>query len=205
VSKFDFTVNIKDGSYLTPWDQALNAAVVERVVRAVLAEVSGLTVEAATRSQSLIEAAVQKALAGEGLASIGVAFESCSVLTIEPLDEELAETMGAKERQAMLTESDKALHDRRMEAATNERAVKTYEAETRLELEKKQSKLLDEQAKNKEKEAAADAKATTIRLAPLKNVASGKLLGAAIMDAAKSGRLGSLAITSEFLAAVNQK
>ncbi len=87
----------------------------------------------------------------------------------------------------------------------NERAVKEYEAGTKLELEKKQGILLDEQAKNKEKEATADAKATEIRLAPLKDVEAGKLLGAAIMDAAKTGRLGSLAITSEFLAAVGQK
>ena len=105
----------------------------------------------------------------------------------------------------MLTEADKALHDRRMKGSENDRTVKEYEAGTRIELEKKQGLLLEEQAKNKEKEADADARATAIRLAPLKDVEAGKLLGAAIMDAAKTGRLGSLAITSEFLAAVGQK
>jgi len=60
-------------------------------------------------------------------------------------------------------------------------------------------------AKNKKKEAETDATATTIRLAPLQNVDPGKLLGAAVMEAAKGGHVGSIAITSELLAAINQK
>lgn len=135
----------------------------------------------------------------------GITIGSCSIPKIEPTDEEVADAIGAKERQGMLTEADKALHNRRLEAALNERAVKEYEAGTKLELEKKQGILLNEQAKNKKKEAETDAEATKIRFEPLKDVESGKLLGAAIMDAAKSGRLGNLAITSEFLAAIGKE
>lgn len=205
ISKFDFTVKPKDGSYVSQWEQVLNAKVIERVLRAVLGKVKDLNVEEATRSQKGVEDAVTTALDKNAFSADGITVNSCSIPKIEPADEEVEGAIGAQERQTMLTEADKALHERRLKAAANERAVKEYEAETKLELEKKQAALLDEQAKNKEKEATADAKATGIRLAPLKEVEAGKLLGAAIMDAAKTGRLGSLSITSEFLAAVGQK
>ncbi|MDO8518159.1 MAG: SPFH domain-containing protein [bacterium] len=205
VSKFDFTVNAKDGGYSSQWNQVLHARVIERVLRAVLDKVKNLDVEEATRSQKEVEDAVTTALGNNAFEGDGITINSCSIPKIEPGDEDVENAIGATERQAMLTDADKALHDRRLKAAANERAVKEYEAGTKLELEKKQGILLVEQALNKEKEANADAKATEIRLAPLENVEAGKLLGAAIMDAAKTGRLGSLAITSEFLAAVGQK
>jgi hypothetical protein len=205
VSKFDFTVETRNGGYLGNWNQVLNAKVVERVLRAVLNRVKELDVEDATRAQKDVEDAVTAALGENIFSEDGISVNSCSIPKIEPTDEEVEEAIGANERQTMLTEADRALHERRMKASGNERTVKQYEADTRFELEKKQGDLLDEQAKNKEKEANADARAIEIRLAPLEKVDAGKLLGAAIMDAAKSGRLGSMAITSEFLAAVGQK
>lgn len=205
VTKFDFTVDPRNGGYLGNWVQVLNAKVVECVIRAVLDKVKSLDVEEATRSQTLIESAVTEGLDNDGFKDEGITISSCSIPKIEPANDEVERAIGAKERQLMLTEADKALHDRRMKGSENDRTVKEYEAGTRIELEKKQGLLLEEQAKNKEKEADADARATAIRLAPLKDVEAGKLLGAAIMDAAKTGRLGSLSITSEFLAAVGQK
>ncbi len=205
VSKFDFTVNTKDGSYVTQWDQLLTSQVVERVRRAVLRKIKELDVKDAIISQKDVEEAVTAALSEAGFSENGIKADSCSISQIEPNDEDVAGAIGATERQAMLTEADNALHGRRLKAAENERVVKEFEAGTKLELEKKQGVLLEEQAKNKEKEATADAAATEIRMKPLKDVEAGKLLGAAIMEAAKTGRLGSLAITSEFLAAVGQK
>ncbi len=205
VSKFDFTVDPKSGGYRTNWTQVLNAKVIERVLRAVLDKVKELDIEVATRSQKEVEDAVTSALSSNALSEDGIMVKSCSIPKIEPSDNDVANAMGAQERQNMRTEADRALHERRIKAAENERAVSEYEAGTKLELEKKRTDLLDEQAKNKKKEADADAEATKIRLAPLADVDAGKLLGSAIMDAAKTGRLGSLAITSEFLAAVNQK
>jgi len=205
VSKFDFTVEPRSGGYLGNWVQVVNAKVIERVLRAVLDKVKDLEVEEATRSQKAVEDAVTAALSSDAFYGDGITINSCSIPKIEPSDDEVEGAIGAKERQTMLTDADKALHDRRLKAAENERAVKQYEADTKLELEKKQGELLEEQDKNKKKEAETDAEVTKTRLAPLKDVESGKLLGAAIMEAAKTGRLGSLAITSEFLAAVGQK
>jgi hypothetical protein len=205
VRRFDFTVDPVRGGYIGNWLEVLNARVIARVLRAVLDKVKTLTVKESTHSQSQVEQAVIDALGPAVFQADGIAIESCSIPRIEPKDDEVSASLGAQERQAMLTESDKALHDRRLKASTNERAIKQYEADTRLELERKHGDLLEEQAKNKKKEAETDASATTIRLAPLKDVEAGKLLGAAVMEAAKGGKVGNIAITSEFLAAINQK
>ena len=205
VEKLDFTVNPQDGSYVSEWSQTLNAKVIERVLRAVLDKVKGLSVEEATHSQKEVEDAVTAALGAQTFANDGISIDSCSIPKIEPNDEEVTEAIGAEERQAMLTTADKAMHDRRLKAAKNERAVKEYEAGTKLELEKKQGILLDEQGKNKEKEAVTDAKATTTRLAPLQSIEPGRLLGAALMKMAETGRIGNLAIGPELLAALQQQ
>jgi SPFH domain / Band 7 family len=205
VTKFDFTVNTKDGSYVSGWQQILNAKVIERVLRAVRDKVRDLEVPDATRSEQEVEQAVTDAVGKDAFSVDGITVASCSIEKIEASDDEVGNAIGAEERQGMLTEADKALHDRRLKASQNERAVKQYEADTKLELEKKQGALLEEQAKNKQKEAETDAEATKTRLAPLKDVESGKLVGAAIMEAAKSGRMTNIAITTELLAAIGQK
>ena len=139
------------------------------------------------------------------LSSDGIIVDSCSIPKIKPADHDVEAAIGAQERQSMLTEADRALNERRMKAAENERKVKQYEADTELELEIKQGELLEQQAKNKEKEAQADARATEIRLAPLESVEPGKILGAALMEGFKSGRVGSIVVAPELLAALQQK
>lgn len=204
VSKFDFTVNPKDGSYMSQWEQILNAKVTEQVLRAVLTVVKDLDIETATRSQKVVEDAVTKALGANTLSGDGVTISSCSIPKIKPVDSEVEKAIGSKERQEMLSASDKAHHDRRLKDAENDRAVREYEAETKLELERKNGALIDEQSANEQKKAASDAEATKIRMAPLADVDSGKLLGAAIMEAARNGQLGSMSITTELLAAVGR-
>jgi hypothetical protein len=205
VSRFDFTVETHNGGYLGSWVQVLHARVIERVLRAVLDKVKELLVEEATRSQREVEDAVTAALGRDVFSHEGIRVDSCSVPRIRPADQDVEAAIGAQERQLMLTEADRALHDRRMKASENERKVKQYEADTKLELEIKQGDLLDQQAKSKEKEAKADAKATEIRLAPLEAVEAGKILGAALMDGLKSGRVGTIVVAPELLGALQQK
>lgn len=217
VSKFDFTVSPDNGGYKGNWEKILNAKVIERVLRAVLDTVKDLDIEDATRSQKEVEDGVTEALdSNDTFSDYGITIDSCSIPKIKPRDEEVEDSIGAKERQAMLSEADEALHDRRMNAAGNDRTLgefesvtererEEYEADTALGLEKKQSDLIEEQAKNKQREAEIDAKATKTRLEPMQEIEPGNLVGASIMEAAKSGRLGNLAITSEFLAALGQK
>jgi len=202
VRKFDFTVDPARGGFLDNWSQALNTKVLEHVVRAVLERVKTLDVETATRSQKDVEDAV-RAIDREALRADGIELDSCSIPKIDPKDQDVANAIGAQQRQLRLTQSDRALHERRLKAAENDRSVKTYEADTRLELAKKQGELLDEETKNKEKEARGDSEATRIRLEPLKDVSPGRILSAALADAARTGNLGKVTITSDLLAAIN--
>ena len=86
VSKFDFTVDVKNGGYLGNWVQVLSAKVVERVVRAVLDKVKDLDVEEAIRSQKLVEDAVTAALGSSTFQDDGINIGSCSIPKIKPAD-----------------------------------------------------------------------------------------------------------------------
>ncbi len=203
VRKFDFTVDVGSGGYQGDWSKTLNALVVERAVRAVHAKLRDLMVEDATRSQKEVEDAIMAELGGDNLAIHGISVTSCSIPKIDP-DSEVAAAIGASERQTMLADSDMALHYRRLKAAGNDRAVREFEAETNLRLEKERTKLIEEQGNNKEQEAEADAKATKLRLVPFGEVGAGKLLGAALMRMAESG-VNSVVIGPELLGALQQK
>jgi hypothetical protein len=205
VSRFDFTVG-EVGAYLNPWDQSLRAIVIEQVLAPIHDQANALAVEAATQAHKAFEDAVTRAVvAAAALGDKGVDVDSCSVVRIEADDKEVEQAIGARERQAMLTEADRALHDRRLKAAENERAVKTYEAETTLKLEEARAQLLEQQGENKKKEAEADAEATRARLAPFNDAEAGRVLGAALMKMAEGGRIANLSIVPEMLAALQQR
>jgi len=205
ISKFDFTVN-NGGAYLSQWRQELHAIVIAQVLAPVRDKAKELTVETATQSHKDFETALTESMRASGnqLTTKGINVESCSIAKIEASDAEVAQTIGSTERQTMITASDNAIHVRRMNGVTNDRTVKEYEAGTVLELEKKKEALLAEQAKNKKAEAEIDAEATKIRLAPLEDVAAGKLIAAALMKGAETGRFNNVALTSEFLALVGK-
>lgn len=203
--KFDFTVDPKNGSYLSRWEQDLQAIVLERVLGPVRGKVVTQRIDEIVLAHADIETAVTTALEGNvnSLSTRGIIVESCSIDRIEAEDEKVMNSIGATEREAMLSAADRATHDRRIQQSTNERAVQTYEAQTKLELEKERANLIAKQSKNKKLEAVAEAEATKIRLAPMSDVEPGKLLAASIMELAKSGRIGNLTITPEIFAAVS--
>jgi len=204
IGKFDFTVDTKNGSYVNPWDTALHTLAIEHVLAPVHDKAKAVDVEAARQSHKEFEAAVKASIAGADnpLSKNGVTVESCSIAEIEADDEEVGLAIGATERQTMLSAADKAVHGRRLKAAENERGVRTYEAETQLKLEQERVKLLEQQGTNKKAEAQSDAEATKIRLTPLGEVEAGKILGAALMEMAKTGRIGTLSVGPELLAAL---
>lgn len=204
VRKFDFTVDVGSGGYQGDWSKTLNALVVERAVRAVHAKLRDLNVEDATRSQKEVEDAIMAELGGGKLADNGISVTSCSIPKIDP-DNDVATAIGASERQTILAAADMALHNRRLKAAGNDRAVREFEAQTNLKLEEERAKLIDEQGKNRKKEAEADAEATKLRLAPLKDIDAGKLLGAALIEGLKEDRIGTIVIGPELLGALQQK
>lgn len=206
ISKYDFSVNPKNGVYVSvsPWQENLKVSITERVRRAVLSTVIQIGVEEAKVSQGKLEEEVLKSLREKTSAEDGFIVSSCSIPNVECNDEDVEDSIGAKEREAMITVADKAKHDRRMQGSINDRAAKKYDAQTALKLEEERKALIEKQGENKKAEAVTDAEATRIRLAPLKEVDSGKLVAAGLMKAAETGRLGSIALTSEFLASVGK-
>jgi len=207
VAKFDFSVNPRDGSYLSPWDQPLRAIVIEHVLRPVRDRARQLNVETAIQSHRGFEDAITTSISEDGnpLSGRGINVESCSIARLDASDKEVEQSIGVGERQEILARADKALHDRRLKAAENDRAVLEYEAATKLKLEQDRAKLVEEEGKNEVKKANNDARAADIRLTPFKESDAGKVLGAALMEMAKSGRIGSLSVVPELFAALQQK
>jgi SPFH domain / Band 7 family len=204
VLNFDFTVDPRNGGYQGNWQETLNALTLQHVVRAVLASIKEMDIEQAIRSQNIVEEAVTTAFVGDTFKKIGVTVESCLIPKVEPSNDDVLKSIGARERELRLTEADNALHQRRTNAATNDRAVKRYEAETVLTLETERAKLITEQANNEELKATGDAKALKIRLAPLQALDAGRILGAALMTGFQSGRVGNVALTTELFSALKE-
>lgn len=200
-TQLDFTVDAR-GGYQNPWQDVLRALVIERVMAPLKEAARQLAVAAATAAEPQFEAAIREALkADAALAAKGVRVESCAVAEVTA-ESDVAEAIGAKELQAMLAEADKAMHDRRADDAKNQRALKTFEVETALKVEAEREKLVEQQGKNEKAKAAADAEATKVRLAPFGDVDPGKALAAALMRIAEGGRVGTINIGPELLAAL---
>lgn len=205
VGSLDFTVDRETGTYQTRWENTLNALVIERVLTPVLAVVKQVNVTEAVSAQGDVESAIMTAL-GDGqsaLAAKGIVIDSCSVPSITAEDEDLAEALGATEREALLTEADTATHDRQMKAVAHDRQVKTYESATVLTLERDRSKLVEQQGKNRLAEADVDAKALAARMEPLDKMDSRKVLAAAFYEMGKSGRVGAINVTPDLLASLS--
>jgi len=203
---FDFTVDLRSGGYLNNWQALLNAAVIERVMGPLRIKAKSLEVADAVSAQEEFEQAIASALtvsasAGKLLQSKGVQYVTCSVAEVTSEDEEVAEAIGSTERQAMLSEADTAMHDRRIKAAQNERKVKTYESATALTLEKERAKLVDQQGENEKAKATTDAAAIETRLGPYKELDPGLLLAVSINKMAERG-VSNLTIAPELLAAI---
>jgi hypothetical protein len=202
VKALDFTVDRRTGAHTAAWDQTLRTRIIEQVVRVVLAESAKLPINEMITAQKRIEDRLTDALK-DAFTDDGFTVVSCSVPRIEATDENVAEAIGSKDREAMLAAADAATHDRRMKAVANDRAVKTYEKDTEVEVERRRAELVAAQTKNTIALAEADAKAAEIRLEPLSKQPQGVVLAAALMKAAEGGRLGTINLTTELLAAVS--
>lgn len=204
VGAFDFTVDVRNGSYTGNWNAMLQSAVSEKVLGPAREKAKTLDVGEITSAHAQFEAAIAAALApdtaaGKLLAEKGIVYKACSVPEATPDDEEVSESIGATERMELLSEADDARHKRRMDAARNERTVKTYEAKTVLGLETERKKLVLQQGENEKTRAEADAQAMELRLAPIKELEPGVGLVAALMKMSDKG-VGSLTVTPELFA-----
>ena len=204
-SKFDFTMDPKQGSYKKPWEQDLHACVIAQVLVPLRDRVKDMYVANVVTAHAEIMNSVKSALtdANNPFSGYGIRVESCSIEVIEATDDEVANSIGATARQLMLTDADSAVHKRQMQSVENTRAVQTFEAETKKKLEEKRKELIEAQSANKQLEAAADAEAARARFAPMMELDPGQLLAMSIKQLADSGRVGTLNISPDLITAVN--
>ncbi len=218
VKKFDFGMDVNTGSYVSEqWKQELKAVVVERVFAPVLKTAQDKDVVDLMTANSDFEQKINDSFSATAtpstgtnagrkatvtLSEYGITLESCSVTKIDPDDRQVAETIGANEKQVMITAADKALHDRQMKAEESTRRLEKYKADTELELEQKKKDLITEQNANNKLLAEGDRDNTKTRLDGYKDVDSGKLLGASLFTAAGSGSITTVSIVPELAAAI---
>lgn len=207
VQKFDLTVDPRSGSYLARWESALADLVSEETLTPVRAEAAKLDIEGIVSAENKFEAAILAHFEArtQALAEKGIQFRSVSVSSSLPDDEDVTESIGVEEREKLLAAADNARHERQMNASQNARKVQTYDAETKLKLEEGRATLIAEQNKNKKTEAEGDAVAIIERLKPFVDMDAGKMLGVSINEMAKGGRVGTLVISPDILAALDKK
>lgn len=204
VSKFDFTADLKTGQYIdNRWLNKVCAAGIQEVLAPIREKALALTIKEAVMKHADFVNALNTALAGGSstLSSQGINFVSCSVSSVKADNEKVSEAIGSEKREEILTKFDQALHTRKMKSAKSVRDLKEYEAETAKNMEAKNAELIEEESKNKQSRASADAAVIKTLLTPYENVEGGKILGLAIMEAAKTG-INTLSITPELVAAI---
>ena len=202
---FDFTVNRFRGSYDANWQADLNAVIVEQTLSPIRETARRLTLVEAVLAQAEFEISLQRAIAGSGgvLESRGITVAACNITQVAPANADLAEAVGAAEREGILTEADTARSRRRQEAAANERGLKQYEAETQLKLEEARAALVEMKGENDVAAAGFEARAIEARMAPLTAIKPGSSMAAALILSAEKGALSNVALTTDLLTVLN--
>lgn len=205
LARMDFTVD--------PWTNAWRSTDFDRLreeagkalQRSVRAKIATRTLEDAIVSVSSIETDVISAISAdkESFLALGLEIVSLFLTSIRPANKELERAVEAKKREEMLAAADKAVSERRMGAAENDRELKQYEAETGRLMEEQRAELIEIRNANIVSEAVADADAIEKRLAPYRNMEGNVLLALAIQEMAKQG-VGELNITPDLLSAVGR-
>ncbi len=204
-SVFDFTVNRYKGNYEANWQADLQSILVEQTLSPIREAARVRTLADAVVSQAQFEALLQAAIAAQGgvLANRGIQVTNCSISQVAPAHSDLAEAVGAVEREKLLAEADSARSRRRQEAAANERSLKQYEAETRLKLEEARAALVAQQGENDVAAAGYEARATDTRLAPMAAMQPASSMAAALILSAEKGALSNVSLTTDLLTILN--
>gem|GEM_PF-2664841 len=204
---FDFSVYPHNGQYRNDPTVQIEDQVRIAVRAPIRATVARLSVEDIGRKMSDVADALRAEVANDEselmqhLNRYAIRVESVSVKSALPYDEDLAEALGAEERESLLAAADDAVADRRLQAAHKDREVRTYEEETALTLVQEQAQRVEQEGKNKIAQADAESQATTKLLEPYGDKEPGAMLALAILEASKRG-VRSMSIDPGLLAAV---
>lgn len=180
--------------------------VVNEVQRHARSELLKLSLEDALRQSTEIGASVLAMVKqSQVLTEIGIEVLSLYMTSIKPTPE-MAKALEAEYRESLLVKADQAIYTRRATAVEQERRIKENELSTAVTLEEKRRELVDLQGRNNQQQAEYEASATTVRLAPFKELPPQTLLALAFKEMGQNAaQIGNLTITSEILASLLNK
>lgn len=202
-SRLDYTVDPARKRYKSEDP----AKLVQRVINVVQAHtrtlVSQLSLEKAlTRVGVVAKEVLTRVSASEDLSSLGVVIEGLHFTSIKATPE-MQKALEADFREGLNKRADQAIYDRRKSAVEEERKIRETEMNTEVELENRKKALVDTQARNELKLAAAQAKAEELKLSPYGELPPQALIGLALRDwASNAGSIDNLTITPDLLSKV---
>lgn len=203
---YDFSVDPLDGVYR---NDGLNNAksvvknLIDRIIKNLIKEKDLTEI---VGKESKLQNEISEKIAQEDVQALfsKLAFETQEsvVNTVRPVNSDVASAFGAKEREAMLSDADNALHTRRKAAAKNQREIQQYELETKQKLEKDRANLVKTEGQNKLEAAAFDVQAKQKLLDLYKDNSDAKNLVLAFLTASDKGSLRELHLTPDLLNAI---
>jgi len=203
VKSFDFTVD-ENGMYKEDFDSKLLSIITEQILNPLREKVADLDVVAVIKSHKVLAEAITT-MDKTALEEQGIVIKNCSIASINADDSKIGEAIGAKEKEDLLTTADKAKHDRHMESIENDLKAKEAEAKNALLLEEKKSQLIVEENKNLEARANGKKTAGEIELSIYDKSEPGKLLGIALLEMGRNGKIGTLNVGPELLTAIQSQ
>lgn len=201
---YDFTVDVEGGNYRKDCLRQAHDAVRNILRRLVRKRINGYTLKESLSGAAKLQEELRDDLAGAAGEFENAALNSQNVFVsgITPEEQDLLRAIEAPEREKMLSAADRAIADRRKEAAEDERNIQEYELETSQKLEEQRAELIKLENANKISEADADAEAIGKRLAPYKEADPAVLTALAFTEMGK-GNVGEINITPELLSVMS--
>lgn len=197
----DFTIDPVDDEYLTEDPERLASEAAHALQTYVRREVQGKTLREALAQATTLQATVLAAIRRDTQAftDLGIEVVNLFVTSVAPANRDLTRALEAEARERMLADADRAVAERRQAAATSDRTLKAYEADTAKQLEEQRTELVAARNTNVRLEADADADAMRKRLAVFDDMDSAKLFAHGFREMAANGRVGSFNVTPEAL------
>ena len=204
LTRRDFTIDPWTNHYLSDDPDKVREEVTNALQLFVRKQIQAKDLRANLTSVSELEEAVLADVRTDTIRfkGIGVTVANLFITKIST-SHELQRAIEAEAREKALADMDRAVAQRRMDAAESERTLRTFEAETDRTLEEKRAALIEIRNENVINEAEADSKAAAKRLEPYRDMDGQILLALSFKEMAEQG-VGELNITPDFLAALNR-
>lgn len=201
----DFTIDLsKKGAYVDPY---VLSSIDDKVVK-MLQSIARTSIQSKTLTEHMNDVTIlAKAIPQSVIAKtvefqdLGVQVKNVFVDEVSPDNEDVSAAFEAVEREKLLTLADKAVAQRRMQSAEDDRKLREYEAETAKKMEDQRTALIAVQSTNLAAEATAKADANKKQLDAYAGIDAGVIYALGILEFAKSGRVGTLNISPELLEA----